>query len=137
MKSVKDEKNEGFPVDNDIETIYDHGLTEEERQWFGPEYFYPPSKEEYLQRLKRYKNPQAMLNHIWRDLFILYFRREDWAKAKEYLMKIDDKRLRCLIVYMAAGGDIIIDREWRKKVDEYFKDIWEEFKVIDEVWKAF
>jgi hypothetical protein len=134
---MKDEKNEGFPVDNDIETIYDHGLTEEERQkWFGGGSFYPKSKEEYLQRLKRYK-PKSILNSIWHDLFTLYFRRGDWAKAKEYLMKIDDKRLRCLIVYMAAGGDIIIDREWREKVDEYFKDIWEEFENIWEVWKAF
>jgi len=137
MKSLKGEKNEGFPVDNDIETIYDHGLTEEERQWFGDEYFYPASKEEYLQRLKRWEDSKSMLYRIWKDLFYLYFNRGDWAKAKEYLMKIDDKRLRCLIVYTAAGGDIIIDREWRKKVDEYFKDIWEEFKVIDEVWKAF
>jgi len=136
MKSAKDEKNEGFPAD--IETIYDHGLTEEERlQWFGGGSFYPKSKEEYLQRLKRYEDPKSILNSIWHDLFILYFMRGDWAKAKEYLMKIDDKRLRCLIVYTAAGGDIITDSEWRKKVDEYFKDIWDEFKDIDEVWKAF
>jgi hypothetical protein len=133
---MKDEKNEGFPVD--IETIYDHGLTEEERlQWFGGGSLYPKTKEEYLQRLKRYEDPKSILNSIWDDLFILYFRRGDWAKAKEYLMKIDDKRLRCLIVYTAAGGDIITDPEWRKKVDEYFKDIWEEFKDIWEVWKAF
>jgi len=135
---MKDEKNEGFPVDNDIETIYDHGLTEEERlQWFGGGSLYPKTKEKYLQRLKRYEDPKSILNQIWEDLFTLYFRRGDWAKAKEYLMKIDDKRLRCLIVYTAAGGDIIIDEEWRKKVDEYFKDIWEEFENIWEVWKAF
>jgi hypothetical protein len=133
---TEDEKNKTIPAE--IETIYDHGLTEEERlQWFKHEYFYPRTKEEYLQRLKRYENSKSMLNRIWHDLFTLYFNRGDWAKAKEYLMKIDDKRLRCLIVYTAAGGDIIIDREWRKKVDEYFKDIWEEFKDIDEVWKAF
>jgi hypothetical protein len=83
MKSAKGEKNEGIPAD--IETIYDHGLTEEERlQWFKLEYFCPKTKEEYLQRLKRYKNPKSILNHIWHDLFTLYFRRGDWAKAKGF-----------------------------------------------------
>jgi hypothetical protein len=125
MKSAKDEKSEGLPVDNDIETIYDHGLTEEERQWFGSEYFYPASKEEYLQRLKRYKNLQTILNHIWSDLFMLYFRRGDWAKAKEYLTKIDDKKLRGFNVFIVAGGDVLIDSEWTKKVYEYFEDICE------------
>jgi hypothetical protein len=129
-------KNKTLPAD--IETIYDHGLTEEERlQWFKHEYFYPKTKEEYLQRLKRYKNPRTILNSIWHDLFTLYFKRGDWAKAKEYLTRIDDKKLRCLIVFMAAGGDTIIDPEWTEKVYEYFEDIWEEFEDIGEVWRAF
>jgi len=127
MKAVRDEKNESFPAD--IETIYDHGLTEEERlQWFGSEYFYPPSKEEYLQRLKRYKNPQAMLNHIWEDLFTLYFNRGDWAKAKEYLTKIDDKKRRWEIVFMATGGCIL--QEWTQKARDYFKDVCEVWPIF-------
>jgi hypothetical protein len=126
---MKDEKNEGFPVDNDIETIYDHGLTEEERlQWFGSEYFYPPSKEEYLQRLKRYKNPKTILNQIWEDLFTLYFRRGDWAKAKENLTKIEDKKLRWAIVFMETGGCIL--QEWSQKARDYFRDVCEVWPIF-------
>jgi hypothetical protein len=126
---MKDEKNEGFPVDNDIETIYDHGLTEEERlQWFGSEYFYPPSKEEYLQRLKRYKNPKTILNQIWEDLFTLYFRRGDWAKAKEYLTRIEDKKLRWAIVFMETGGCILM--EWSQKARDYFRDVCEVWPIF-------
>jgi hypothetical protein len=128
---MKDEKNEGFPVDNDIETIYDHGLTEEERlQWFGDEYFYPPSKEEYLQRLKRYKNPKTILNQIWDDLFTLYFMRGDWAKAKEYLTKIDDKKLRWEIVFFATGADVLTDPEWTQKARDYFRDVCEVWPIF-------
>jgi len=125
MKSAKDEKNEGFPAD--IETIYDHGLTEEERQWFGSEYRYPKTKEEYLQRLKRYKDPKY---YIWRDLFILYFKRGDWAKAKEYLTRIDDKKLRWAIVFGVAGGDVVTDPEWQKKVFDYFEDVCEVWPIF-------
>jgi hypothetical protein len=129
MKSAKGEKNEGIPAD--IETIYDHGLTEEERlQWFKFEYFYPKTKEEYLQRLKRYKNPKSILNRIWHDLFTLYFRRGDWAKAKEYLTRIDDKKERWLIVFMATGGDVLRDPEWTEKARAYFEDVCE-------VWQLF
>jgi tetratricopeptide (TPR) repeat protein len=128
-KISKRQKNAGFPAD--IETIYDHGLTEEERlQWFGGGSFYPKSKEEYLQRLKRYEDPKSILNSIWHDLFILYFMRGDWAKAKEYLTKIDDKKARWLIVFMAAGGDVLTDPEWTKKARDYFSDVcevWENF----------
>jgi hypothetical protein len=62
MKSLKGVKSETIP--DEIETIYDHGLTEEERlQWFGPEIFYPKTKEEYLQRLReRYRNPKSILS---------------------------------------------------------------------------
>jgi hypothetical protein len=127
MKLAKDEKNEGFPVD--IETIYDHGLTEEERlQWFKHEYFYPKTKEEYLQRLKRYKNPRSILNSIWHDLFTLYFRRGDWAKAKEFLTKIDDKKLRWEIVFMATGGCILM--EWSQKARDYFRDVCEVWPIF-------
>jgi len=129
MKSAKDEKNEGFPAD--IETIYDHGLTEEERlQWFGSEYLYPASKEDYLQRLKRYEDPKSMLNHIWEDLFILYFRRGDWAKAKEYLTKIDDKKLRWAIVFFATGADVLTDLEWTQKARDYFRDVCEVWPIF-------
>jgi hypothetical protein len=129
MKSAKGKKNEGFPVDNDIETIYDHGLTEEERlQWFKHEYFYPRTKEEYLQRLKRYENPKSMLNRIWHDLFTLYFNRGDWAKAKEYLTRIEDKKLRWEIVFMATGGCIL--QEWSQKARDYFKDVCEVWPIF-------
>ena len=130
MKSAEDEKNEGFPAD--IETIYDHGVTEEERrQWFGIEIFYPKTKEEYLQKLReRYKNPKSMLSRIWEDLFILYLKRGDWAKAKEYLTRIEDKKLRWTIVFIAAGGDVITDREWSNKVFDYFEDVCEVWPIF-------
>jgi uncharacterized protein HemY len=126
----EDEKNKTLPAD--IETIYDHGLTEEERlQWFGHEYFYPKTKEEYLQRLKRYKNPRTILNRIWHDLFILYFKRGDWAKAKEYLTKIDDKKRRWEIVFMITGADVLTDQS--EKARDYFRDVCE----VWEVWRGF
>jgi hypothetical protein len=130
MKSAEDEKNEGFPAD--IETIYDHGVTEEERrQWFGIEIFYPKTKEEYLQKLReRYKNPKSMLSRIWEDLFILYFKRGDWAKAKEYLTRIEDKKLRWAIVFMITGGDVVTDPEWQKKVFDYFEDVCEVWPIF-------
>jgi hypothetical protein len=128
MKSAKGEKNEGFPAD--IETIYDHGLTEEERlQWFKHEYFYPKTKEEYLQRLRgHYKRTTSILNHIYKDLFILYFRRGDWAKAKEFLTKIDDKKRRWEIVFIMTGGCIL--QEWSQKARDYFKDVCEVWPIF-------
>ncbi|MFZ8784972.1 hypothetical protein [Thermocrinis sp.] len=125
----EDEKNKTLPAD--IETIYDHGLTEEERlQWFKHEYFYPKTKEEYLQRLKRYKNPRTILNSIWHDLFTLYFNRGDWAKAKEYLTRIDDKKLRWLIVFMITGADVLTDPEWTFKARDYFRDVCEVWRIF-------
>jgi len=130
MKSLKNEKNETIP--DEIETIYDHGLTEEERrQWFGLEIFYPKTKEEYLQKLReRYKNPKSMLSHIWEDLFILYFKRGDWAKAKEYLTRIEDKKLRWAIVFMSTGADVITDPEWTEKARNYFQDVCEVWRIF-------
>jgi hypothetical protein len=107
-------------------------VTEEERRkWFGIEIFYPKTKEEYFQKLReRCKNPKCMLNQIWEDLFILYFKRGDWAKAKEYLTRIDDKKLRWAIVFAVAGGDVITDPEWSKKVLNYFEDICEVWPIF-------
>jgi uncharacterized protein HemY len=125
----EDEKNKTVPAD--IETIYDHGLTEEERlQWFKHEYFYPKTKEEYLQKLKRYKNPQTILNHIWSDLFTLYFKRGDWAKAKEFLTRIDDKKLRWEIVFIATGADVLTDPEWTEEARKYFEDVCEVWRIF-------
>jgi hypothetical protein len=124
MKLLNGANNDAIP--DEIETIYDHGLTEEERtQWFGPEIFYPKTKEEYLQRLReRYRNP---LIRIWKDLFTLYFRRGDWAKAKEYLTRIEDKKTRWLIVFMITGADVLTDQT--EKARDYFRDVCE-------VWEA-
>jgi uncharacterized protein HemY len=130
MKSLKGVKSETIP--DEIETIYDHGLTEEERlQWFGPEIFYPKTKEEYLQRLReRYRNPKSLLNHIWEDLFTLYFNRGDWAKAKEFLTRIDDKKLRWAIVFIATGADVLTDPEWTEKARKYFEDVCEVWPIF-------
>jgi uncharacterized protein HemY len=127
MKSLKGANNDAIP--DEIETIYDHGLTEEERlRWFGPEIFYPKTKEEYLQRLReRYRNPQSILVSIWEDLFILYLRRGDWAKAKEYLIRIEDKKARWLIVFMATGADVLTDQT--EKARDYFRDVCEVWRV--------
>jgi uncharacterized protein HemY len=130
MKSLKGVKGETIP--DEIETIYDHGLTEEERQWFGPEILYPKTKEEYLQRLReRYRNPKSLLSRIWEDLFTLYFNRGDWAKAKEYLTRIDDKKLRWAIVFMITGADVLTDQS--EKARDYFRDVCE----VWEVWRGF
>jgi len=130
MSPRKGVNNETIP--NEIETIYDHGLTEEERlQWFGLEFFYPKTKEEYLQRLReRYKNPKSLLSRIWEDLFILYLRRGDWAKAKEYLTRIEDKKARWLIVFMATGADVLTDPEWTEKARNYFRDVCEVWPIF-------
>jgi uncharacterized protein HemY len=130
MKSLKGANNDVIP--DEIETIYDHGLTEEERlQWFGPEILYPKTKEEYLQRLReRYRNNKSILISIWEDLFILYFNRGDWAKAKEYLTRIEDKKLRWAIVFMITGADVLTDQT--EKARDYFRDVCE----VWEVWKA-
>jgi uncharacterized protein HemY len=130
MKSLKGVKGETIP--DEIETIYDHELTEEERQWFGPEILYPKTKEEYLQRLReRYRNPKSLLSRIWEDLFTLYFNRGDWAKAKEYLTRIDDKKLRWAIVFMITGADVLTDQS--EKARDYFRDVCE----VWEVWRGF
>ncbi len=116
---------------DEIETIYDHGLTEEERQWFLPEIFYPKTKEEYLQRLReRYKNPKSLLSRIWEDLFILYLNRGDWAKAKEYLTRIEDRKMRWLIVFMITGADVLTDQT--EKARDYFRDVCE----VWDVWRG-
>jgi hypothetical protein len=123
-------KNKTLPAD--IETIYDHGLTEEERrQWFEPEIFYPKTKEEYLRKLReRYKNPKSLLSRIWEDLFILHFQRGDWAKAKEYLTRIEDRKMRWLIVFMITGADVLIDPEWTFKARDYFEDVCEVWTIF-------
>jgi uncharacterized protein HemY len=129
MKSLKGVKSETIP--DEIETIYDHGLTEEERQWFGPEILYPKTKEEYLQRLhERYRNPKRLLGRVWKDLFTLYFKRGDWAKAKEYLTKIEDKKMRWWIVFVITGADVLIDPEWTKKARDYFRDVCEVWPIF-------
>jgi len=129
MKSLKGANNDAIP--DEIETIYDHGLTEEERlQWFGPEIFYPKTKEEYLQRLReRYRNSKSILISIWKDLFTLYFKRGDWAKAKEYLTRIEDRKMRWLIVFMITGADVVTDPEWTEKARNYFRDVCELWRV--------
>jgi len=130
MNLLKGANNDAIP--DEIETIYDHGLTEEERtQWFGPEIFYPKTKEEYLQRLReKYRNPQSILIRVWKDLFTLYFQRGDWAKAKEYLTRIDDKKLRWAIVFMITGADVLTDQT--EKARDYFRDVCE----VWEVWRV-
>jgi len=130
MKSLKGANNDAIP--DEIETIYDHGLTEEERlQWFGPEIFYPKTKEEYLQRLReRYRNPKSILISIWEDLFTLYLNRGDWAKAKEYLTRIEDRKMRWLIVFMITGADVLTDQT--EKARDYFRDVCE----VWEVWRG-
>jgi len=127
MKSLKGANNDAIP--DEIETIYDHGLTDEERlQWFGPEIFYPKTKQEYLQRLReRYRNHKSILISIWEDLFTLYFQRGDWAKAKEYLTRIEDRKMRWLIVFMITGADVLTDQT--EKARNYFVDVCEVWRV--------
>ncbi|NAZ31035.1 MAG: hypothetical protein GU354_07695, partial [Caldimicrobium sp.] len=63
------------------------------------------------------------------DLFLLYFHRGDWAKAKEYLKRIKNKIYKREIFFMALGGCIIENEEeekWRRKAAEYFRDAFED-----------
>jgi hypothetical protein len=99
-----------------IETVYDHNLTDEEREKLG----FSLTEEEY----RRFTSEDT----AFADLFRLYFHRGDWAKAKEYLKKIKDKIYKREIFFMILGGCIIENEEeerWRRKVAEYFRDAFE------------
>lgn len=99
-----------------IETVYDHNLTDEEREKLG----FSLTEEEY----RRFTSE----NTAFADLFRLYFHRGDWAKAKEYLKRIKDKIYKREIFFMILGGCIIENEEeerWRRKVSEYFRDAFE------------
>jgi uncharacterized protein HemY len=101
-----------------IETVYDHNLTDEEREKLG----FSLTEEEY----RRFTSEDTALA----DLFRLYFHRGDWAKAKEYLKKIKDEAYKhdIFLIY-ALGGCLIYSEEqaeWRRKVSEYFRDAFED-----------
>jgi len=100
-----------------IETVYDHNLTDEEREKLG----FSLTEEEY----RRFTSE----NTAFADLFRLYFHRGGWAKAKEYLKRIKDENYKRDIFLIALGGCLIFseeERRWRKKADKYF---WDAFEV--------
>jgi hypothetical protein len=97
--------------------VYDHNLTDEEKKLLGIR----GNKEDYLKGLTE---DGALV-----DLFLLYFHRGDWAKAKEYLKRIKNKIYKREIFFMALGGCIIKNEEetkWRRKAAEYFRDAFED-----------
>ena len=99
-----------------IETVYDHNLTDEERELLG----FDDNKEDYLKGLTE--------DGAFADLFRLYFHRGDWAKAKEYLKRIKDQNYKRDIFFIALGGCLIMSEEedkWRLKAAEYFRDAFE------------
>lgn len=99
------------------ETVYDHNLTDEEKKLLG----IGDNKEDYLKGLTE--------DGALADLFLLYFHRGDWAKAKEYLKRIKDKIYKREIFFMFLGGCIIENEEeerWRRKVSEYFWDAFDD-----------
>jgi hypothetical protein len=98
--------------------VYDHNLTDEEREKLG----FSLTEEEY----RRFTSE----NTAFADLFRLYFHRGggDWAKAKEYLKRIKNENYKREIFFMILGGCIIENEEeerWRRKVAEYFRDAFE------------
>jgi hypothetical protein len=99
-----------------IETVYDHNLTDEEREKLG----FSLTEEEY----RRFTSEETALA----DLFRLYFHRGDWAKAKEYLKRIKDENYKRDMFIIALGGCLIYSKEhaeWRRKASEYFRDAFE------------
>jgi hypothetical protein len=97
--------------------VYDHNLTDEEREKLG----FSLTEEEY----RRFTSENAALA----DLFRLFFHRGDWAKAKEYLKRIKNKFYKREIFFIALGGCIIENEEeakWRRKAAEYFRDAFED-----------
>jgi hypothetical protein len=99
-----------------IETVYDHNLTDEERELLG----FDDNKEDYLKGLTE--------DGAFADLFRLYFHRGDWAKAKEYLKRIKDENYKRDMFIIALGGCLIYSKEhaeWRRKASEYFRDAFE------------
>jgi len=98
------------------ETVYDHNLTDEEKELLG----FDDNKEDYLKGLTE--------DGAFADLFRLYFHRGDWAKAKEYLKRIKDENYKRDIFLIALGGCLVFNEEeerWRKKADKYFWDAFE------------
>jgi len=100
------------------ETVYDHNLTDEEKKLLG----IGDNKEDYLKGLTE--------DGALADLFLLYFHRGDWAKAKEYLKKIKDESYKheIFLIYAIGGCVITSEEEYqrRMKVSEYF---WDAFEV--------
>jgi hypothetical protein len=100
-----------------IETVYDHNLTDEEREKLG----FSLTEEEY----RRFTSEETALA----DLFHLYFHRGDWAKAKGYLKKIKDENYKRDMFLIALGGCLIYSKEhaeWRRKASEYFRDAFDD-----------
>jgi len=100
------------------ETVYDHNLTDEEKKLLG----IGDNKEDYLKGLTE--------DGALADLFLLYFHRGDWAKAKEYLKKIKDERYKheIFLIYAIGGCVITSEEEYqrRRKVSEYFWDAFDD-----------
>jgi predicted adenine nucleotide alpha hydrolase (AANH) superfamily ATPase len=97
--------------------VYDHNLTDEEREKLG----FILTEEEY----RRFTSENTALA----DLFRLFFHRGDWAKAKEYLKKIKNESYKRDIFFLALGGCLIFSKEqaeWRRKAEEYFRDAFED-----------
>ena len=99
-----------------IETVYDHNLTDEEREELG----FSLTEEKYRRVVSE--------DGAFADLFRLYFNRGDWAKAKEYLKKIKNENYKRDIFLIALGGCLVFSEEeerWRKKAEKYFWDAFE------------
>jgi hypothetical protein len=98
--------------------VFDHNLTDEEKKLLGIR----GNKEDYLKWLTE---DGALV-----DLFLLYFHRGDWAKAKEYLKKIKNESYKHdIFLAYVLGGCLIYSKEqaeWRRKVSEYFRDAFED-----------
>lgn len=83
-----------------METIYDHGVTEQElTALFGPEeerY----SREEYLQNVESTHDA----SWVWGDLYHLYLNRGNGRKAGHYLYQIKNIRYRRSVWLIDRGA---------------------------------
>ena len=96
-----------------IETVYDHNLTEEEREILG----FWESKEEYIRWLEK--------DEALADLTKLYIHRGDLAKAKEYFKQISDREYKFSILQMLIGDVFYSEEELEgaRRLSEFFRDV--------------
>ncbi len=97
-----------------METVFDHNLTEEEKEVLGFKYV----NEERYRRL-------SSSDTVLADLTALYIHRGDLAKAKEYFKQISDREYKFSILQMLIGDVFYSEEELEevRRLSEFFRDV--------------